>query len=102
MPESCEVKAVLAVVSNPVSKGDGGIVTEGFYTRDGDTITMTSREGVPLRDDNTGERVTVRLLPTDDEKTVAKRTTMRLYRAERGDDVANFSRVIRYPSRGWA
>jgi hypothetical protein len=63
---------------------------EGFYTRDGDTLTMTDRDGVPLRDDNNGERITVRLLPTDNEKTVAKRTTLRLHRAERGDDVANF------------
>jgi hypothetical protein len=102
MPESRDVKAVVAVVSNPIGKGDSGQVVEGFYTRDGDTLTMTDRDGVPLRDDNNGERITVRLLPTDNEKTVAKRTTLRLHRAERGDDVANFSRVIRYPSRGWA
>ncbi len=94
-----DVKGVIAVVSNPTDKRDGEIVTEGFYTRDGDVITMTDRDGVPRRDDNTGERVTVRLLPTDNEKTVAKRMTIRLYRAERGDEMAGFNRRIDYPSR---
>jgi hypothetical protein len=61
MPESRDIRAVVAVVSNPIGKGDTGEVVEGFYTRDGDTLTMTDREGNPLRDDNNGERITVRL-----------------------------------------
>jgi hypothetical protein len=100
MPAS--VKAVISVVSNPVGKNDGGEICEGWYTRDGDVITMTDRDGVPLRDDNTGERVTVRLLPSDNEKTIARRTTLRRYRAERGDETSSaFNRPIRYPTAGW-
>lgn len=103
MPDSLEVKSVVAVVSNPIGKEDTGICAEGFYTRDGDTLTMTDRDGRPLRDDNNGERITVRLLPNDNEKSVAKRTTLRLYRAERGDETSSaFTRRIDYPSRGWA
>jgi hypothetical protein len=103
MPDSRDVKAVVAVVSNPIGKGDAGIVTEGFYTLDGDTLTMTDRDGIPLRDDNNGERITVRLLPTDNEKTVAKRTTLRLHRAERGDETSSaFNRRIDYGRSGLA
>jgi hypothetical protein len=98
-----DVQAVVAVVSNPIGKNNHGEICEGFYTRDGDTLTMTDRDGNPRRDENTGERITVRLLPTDNEKTVARRTTLRLYRAERGDETSSaFNRRIEYPSRGWA
>jgi hypothetical protein len=96
-------KAVIVIVANPISKDDRGIVAEGFYTRDGDTLTMTDRDGVPLRDDNNGERITVRLLPNDNEKSVAKRTTLRLYRAERGDETSSaFNRRIDYGRSGIA
>jgi hypothetical protein len=100
MPELCEVKAVIATVANPTSKRDGGIVAEGWYKRDGDVLTMTDRDGIPLRDDNTGERVTVRLSPGEDEKMVARKLTMKRYRAARGDDLGDFNRRIDYgPSR---
>jgi hypothetical protein len=98
-----DVKAVIAIVSNPVGKNDGGEICEGFYTRDGDTLTMTDRDGIPLRDDNTGERITVRLLPSDNEKTVARRATLRRYRAERGDETSSaFNRRISYGHSGLA
>lgn len=98
-----EVKSVVAIVSNPVSKGSTGECAEGFYTRDGDTLTMTNAEGEPLRDDDTGARTTHLLLPGENEKVIAKRLTLKRYRAERGDEMASFhSRPLRYPDRGWA
>jgi hypothetical protein len=96
-------KAVIVIVANPTGKDDRGIVAEGFYTRDGDTLTMTDRDGVPLRDDNNGERITHRLGAGENHVTIAKRTTLRLHRAERGDETSSaFNRRIDYPSRGLA
>jgi hypothetical protein len=98
-----EIKAVIAVVSNPAGKGDGGIVTEGWYTRDGDTITLTDIHGDPLRNEDTGARYTQRLEPGENEKVIAARLVLRRYRAQRGDAMASFhSRRLEYPSRGWA
>jgi hypothetical protein len=103
VPASCDVKAVIAVVSNPIDKRDGVIVTEGWYTRDGDLITMTDIHGEPLRNEDTGARFTQRLEPGQDAVGAAKRLVMRRYRAERGDEMADFhSRPLRYPDRGWA
>jgi len=95
-------KAVIVIVSNPVGKKDAGIVAEGFYTRDGDLLTMTDRDGNPIRDDNTGERVTVRLQPGQDEKAEAKRATLRLHRAGRDEVSAAFNRRIEYGRSGLA
>jgi hypothetical protein len=96
-------KAVIVIVSNPVGKDDTGIVAEGFYTRDGDQITMTDKDGLPLRSEDTGARFTVRLEPGQDEKAEAKRLTLRLHRAANADAMSDFhSRPLRYPDRGWA
>jgi hypothetical protein len=63
---------------------------------------MCDRDGVPLRDENNGERIAMRLLPAESEKAVAKRMTLRLHRAANRDEMAGFGRRLRYPQRGWA
>jgi hypothetical protein len=95
-------KAVVAIVSNPVGKDDRGIVAEGFYTLDGDLLTMTDRDGVPLRDENNGAQITHRLLPGESEKVVAKRLTLRRHREENRDEMAGFHRWVRYGHSGLA
>jgi hypothetical protein len=102
MPESREIKAVIAVVVNPTGKDDPGQCAEGWYFVENGTLTLTDRDGIPLRDENNGQRITVRLLPGESEKTVAKRMTLRQHRAANRDEMAGFHRSIRYPSRGWA
>jgi len=95
-------KGVIVIVSNPVSKKDAGVVAEGWYVRDGDTLTMTDRDGLVLRDEDTGARYTHRLEPGQDADAVAKRLTLRRYRAMNADEMSNFhSRPLRYPDRGW-
>jgi hypothetical protein len=102
MSASCEIKRCVAIVSNPVGKDDRGEVTHGTYFREGDWITLCDEGGTPLRSEDTGARYTHRLEPSDNELTIAKRLTLRHYRAANRDDVAGFSRRINYPSRGWA
>jgi hypothetical protein len=97
-----EIKSVVIAVAKPAGRGDLGQCAEGFYTREGDVISLVSREGEPLRDENTGDRITAHL-NGELEKVVAKRMTLRLYRAERGDEVSSaFNRRISYGRNGYA
>jgi hypothetical protein len=98
-----DVKPVIAVASNPVRKGDGGEAVEGWYVREGDTITICDIAGDPLRNEDTGARYTQRLEPGDVEKVIAARLTLKRHRALRGDEMTSFhSRPLRYPDHGWA
>jgi hypothetical protein len=91
-----EIKAVIAVVSNPLGKGSSGECAEGWYTVSDGVLTLTDIHGEPLRDGDTGARFTHRLLPGDLEKSVAKRLTLAQWRANR-DDGAEFNKPLRYP-----
>src|SRR5262249_12338821 len=98
-----EVQSVIVVTAKPTGPGDLGQCEEGFFKMTSEGIlTMTDRDGRPLRDDNTGRRHEMKLLPGDDPKQEAKRLTLRIYQAERSKDVTSFQRAIRYPSKGWA
>jgi hypothetical protein len=94
-------KAVIVIVANPCGRNDTGQCAEGFYTLDGDLLTMTDRDGVPLRDENSGARITQRLAQGESDKAVAKRLTLKIHRAANGDEMAGFNRPIRYPKAGW-
>jgi hypothetical protein len=91
-----EIKSVVVVTAKPASRGDLGQCEEGHYTVENGMLTIVTREGEPLRDDNNGERITVRLFPGDDEKVVAKKLTLRRYREAHRDELAGFHRPIRY------
>jgi hypothetical protein len=58
------------------------------------TITMTKAAGVPLRDDNTGRRITHTFAPGENEKDAAKRLTLRQCRAAHRDEMAGFHRPL--------
>jgi hypothetical protein len=65
-----------------------------------DLLTMTDSDGVPLRNANTGDRNTARLLAGEDARRVASRLTLAHWRQQRG--VPGFDRPIRYSERGWS
>lgn len=94
------IKSVVITTAKPSGPGDLGQVAEGFYFVENGVLTMTDRDGRPLRDENTGRQHTVRLLPGDDEKWEAKRKTLQLNRANR-DEMAGFHRPIRYRNLGY-
>jgi hypothetical protein len=94
-----EVKSVIVVTAKPTGPGDPGQCEEGFYTVTGQLLTMTDREGRPLRDDNTGRRHEMKLLPGDIPQQEAKRMTLRIQQANR-NEMAGFGRTIRYRDLG--
>lgn len=96
------IKSVVVTTAKPSGPGDLGQVEQGFYFVENGVLTMSDRDGVPLRDENNGRQIATRLLPGDDEKAAAKKLTLQQYRAANRDEMAGFGRAIRYPSRGWA
>lgn len=97
-----EIKAVIVTIAKPSGAGDPGQCAEGFYFVENETLTMCDRDGVPLRDENTGRQIAMRLPPGEDEKGAAKKLTLKIHRDANRDEMAGFHRTIRYPSRGWA
>ena len=90
------IKSVVVTTAKPSGPGDLGQVAEGFYTVANGILTMCTPDGVPLRDENTGRQVALRLLAGDDEKGLAKKLTLQQYRAANRDQMAGFGRAIRY------
>ena len=97
-----EIRSVIVTIAKPSGPGDLGQTEEGRYFVEGGWLTLTDEGGTPLRDNNTGARITMRLLPGDDERAIAKKLTLRRWREASRDELAGFGRVLRYPSHGWA
>jgi hypothetical protein len=91
-----EIKSVIVTTAKPSGPGDLGQVAEGFYYVEGGILTMCDPDGRPLRDDNNGRQVALRLLPGDDVAGLAKKLTLQQYRAANRDQMAGFGRAIRY------
>jgi hypothetical protein len=90
-----DVHQVTVITRNPLGEDDVGNCEIGFYTVDGDILTLTTAEGVALRDEYTGERITA-YLDGEHPATIAKRIVGRRYRASQPDD-NGFNRPLRYP-----
>jgi hypothetical protein len=90
------IKSVVVTTAKPSGPGDLGQVAEGFYYVEGGILTMCDPDGRPLRDDNNGRQVALRLLPGDDVAGLAKKLTLQQYRAANRDQMAGFGRAIRY------
>jgi hypothetical protein len=90
------IKSVVVTTAKPSGPGDLGQVAEGFYFVENGVLTMTDRDGVPLHDENNGRQIAMRLLPGEDEKVAAKKLTLQQYRAANRDEMAGFSRPLRY------
>ena len=97
-----EIRQVTVITRNPSGDGDMGSCEIGHYTVEGDTLAMVDAKGAPLRDANTGERITHRLALGEGEKAIAKGLTLKIFRAARGDEMADFNRPINYPKFGLA
>lgn len=96
-----EVHECTVIVANPTSSDDVGRAEIAYFTMtDGNLLTMTDAEGVPLRDSNTGDRITHRLGAGENRNAVAKRLRAKIYRDDRGDGVEGFGRRIDYPKWG--
>jgi hypothetical protein len=97
-----DVRQVTVITRNPSGSGDGGSCEYGWYVVDEGVLTMTDKDGAPLRNENTGQKITHHLAPGENEKGVAKRLRLKIYRDERPDEMAGFNRPIRYPKWGGA
>ena len=53
-------------------RGDTGEAVKGFYKVTDGTVIMTNEHGEALRDDNSGQQITVRLEPGRDAVAVSK------------------------------
>jgi hypothetical protein len=63
-------------------RGDTGEVAQGFYKVTDGTLIMTDEHGEALRDDNSGQRITVRVEPGRDAVAVSKWMPLPLPRRE--------------------
>jgi hypothetical protein len=97
-----EIKQVTVITSNPSGNDHVGSCEIGHYTIEGDLLTMCDAEGVPLRNANTGERITHRLASGENRVTIAKRLTLKIWREARGDEISGWNRPIQYPKWGGA
>jgi hypothetical protein len=97
-----QVHTVWAQVRAPRS-GDPGVVVEGAYTVADGVVTLTDREGRPVRDGD-GKLYTRKIENGDTAKAVAARMTKQFRTALSGGDqrVSGFSGPIRYPRFGVA
>jgi hypothetical protein len=97
-----QVRQVTVITSNPTENDRVGSCEIGYYTIEGDLLTMVDSEGAPLRNANTGERITHRMVPGENEKAIARRLTLRIWREARGDEMSGFNRRIDYGPEGIA
>lgn len=97
------VKSVTAIISNPSPHDptDRGRCTVGYYVVEGNLLTMTYGDGKPFHGRG-GEKITHRLQAGDDPTVIAKRLTLQIHRASRGDGMGGFNRPINYRPLGLA
>ncbi len=98
-----DVKQVSAIVANPsaLDPNDYGRVTIGYYTIEGDLLTMTDGNGEAIRT-RYGEKTTHKLQAGEEPDVIAKRLTLQIYRRIRGSDDIGFNRRLVYPKVGFA
>jgi hypothetical protein len=93
-----KIEHIVVATRNPgEDPRDKGAAEEGFYTVEGDTLTMVTVDGTPLRSAD-GHRITARLAPGEDAKKIAARHTLSRWRSERAREelVPGFNSPIRY------
>lgn len=73
-------------------------MTDGYYTLDGDVLTMTDRRGSPVRNISSGEKYVHTLKPGQDPYQVASLLTLKIRHMLHGDTVSGFNRPLNYPS----
>jgi hypothetical protein len=93
-----QVFTVATQVRAPKGPGDPGAMVEGCYVVTDDVVTLTDRQGNPVRDQH-GKAYTRKIANGDSPKTIAARLTKDFRLMLRGKDgrVNGFDRPIRYP-----
>jgi hypothetical protein len=98
-----EIKEASAIVANPVTRGDTGRATVGFYTVSDGILTMTDGDGKPVRRRHSGDVYRHELKDGDDPVAIAKRLTLAIWRSNTGGDASGgFNRRLHYPDIGLA
>jgi hypothetical protein len=97
-----EIKQIIAQVNGPQPEtGYPGRVMYGFYVIDDGVLTMTDEAGVPVRDKG-GDIVRHKLEDGQDEQSIARVLTLRIWRQRTGGDGNGFNRPLNYPRTGVA
>jgi hypothetical protein len=95
-----EVKIVIVQISPPSSSNPNGVSAEGAYIVADGHVTLTNRDGKPVRDKD-GKICSQKLNEGDNPRQVAGRMTKRFRSVLRGDktpgSVSGFSQPIHYP-----
>jgi hypothetical protein len=91
------VKEVVAQL-RPSAPGETGEITIGYYVVDRDKLTMTYPDGEPVDE----YLYRHRLLPNDNEKTIAAMFTKQIRTAALDEKVPGFTRSLSYPKLGVA
>lgn len=93
-----KVERVTIQIRRP-TYNDPGQISEGFYTFDGTTLTMTKPDGTPI-----GEQFTLKLKPGDNPAAIAGILTRRVRRSMLGTsaDEEAFGRPLNYDNPGIA
>lgn len=89
-----EIKSIIAYIGP-------NQITEGFYTLNGDTLTMVHADGNAVRMAD-ASAVTHIIKPSDNVEAIAKMLTKKIRTHFRGELVEGFSRNLEYPSQGVA
>jgi hypothetical protein len=98
MSDKPEVYKVTVQIRGPEGD-DPGQVSVGYYTLDGQVLTMTDGEGRPVRRGN-GEQYIHRLQEGEGAQAVAKRLTREVRLMARGETVAGFHRKLNFSTEG--
>jgi hypothetical protein len=78
--------------------GDAGRVEYGHYTVDGDTVTLTNQEGVPIVSGRMQIGYSAKIGGEESQAQVANRLLWRQYRARKSG--SDFNRPLIYPKLG--
>jgi hypothetical protein len=99
-----EIKHVIVTTRNPNpdDRKDVGDCQEGWFFVEGETLTLCSATGEPLRN-AAGERMTARIVDGTTPRQVAARLVLSRWRSERdaSDGVPGFNRPLHYRTSGW-
>jgi hypothetical protein len=83
-----------------MDNGDAGRIEVGHYVVDGETVTLTDRDGVPIVQGRMQIGYSAKISGEESQAQVAKRLLWRHYRARKSG--SDFWRPLVYPkSGGW-
>jgi len=82
-----DVKSVAVSVGSRTGPDDPGRATVGYYVLDGDVLTMTDGNGVPVRRRYGGDLYRHTLQEGEDASVIGSRLTLCIWRTNTGGDM---------------